>query len=195
MRALHIAQHDHTVGARIGGAVPLGQEHAIRDSDTQYFGTFPVSNLANLEFSVFHRFEVFDAHPTRDVLFHNNKVLLPSDLIWVSVHGHSERGLHLGRPFESRAVDFEQESPDEQVADDGHVDPYSESKLGGRCFLLRYWLQDDVSELEHEGFTQLLQIGLTGGDVVEGFPWDPGYLHVWARDPTDPTSYRFMIEQ
>ena len=74
MRALHIAQHDQRDGARIGGAVPLGQEHLIRDSDTQYFGTFPICNFAVLEFSLFHRFEVFVDHPTRDILLHNNKV-------------------------------------------------------------------------------------------------------------------------
>ena len=194
MRALRFRPEDRATGARIGGTVPLGQEYAIMDSGVQYFGTFPITELPHLEFSVFHRFEIFAEHDTRDVILHNNKILAPSDLIWVTVHGPSERGSDVARPFEARGLDFGPEIADVTIDDDGNVKPYTESKLGGRCFLLRYWLQDEVSQLESAEYKQLLQIGMHGRDLIDGFPWDPGYLHVWAEAPENSQTYRFMVE-
>ena len=99
------------------------------------------------------------------------------------------------RPFEARALAIGTESVDVVTDDEGNENTYAASKLGGKCFLVRYWLQELITNLEKDGYQQLLQIGLQGSDLIDGFPWDPGCLHVWASNPLDPMTYRFMVEQ
>jgi hypothetical protein len=195
MRPLHYIPDDQVMGARIGGTVPRGLESEASDDLVQYFGTFPVIACPEIEFSMFHRFDIFGDDATRDVLDHNNRILSPFELLWVVVHGPSERGDMAARPFEARGLTIDAESPDEVVDDDGTVMPYNESKLGGVCFLERYWLQDAVSAIETDGYRLLLTIGMHGSDLIDGFPWDPGCLHVWARKPDQADTYRFLVEQ
>ena len=196
MRPIQYKTTDATDGPRIGGKVPTGLESEIVDDKTQYFGTFPISSTdAQKKFSVFHRFEIFGEDPERDVIDYNNRILRPSRLIWAVVHDASSRGTANARAFEARSLHIGPETLDEAVDDDGTVLPYTESKLGGRCFLERYWLQESVEQIEADGFQFLMQIGAHDEHLIDGFPWDPGFLHVWARDPLAPDSYRFMIEQ
>lgn len=195
MRPLRYMPNDHPTGARIGGTVPRGLESEVTDDLVQYFGTFPITAIPSLEFSVFHRFDTDGADEARDIIEHNNSILTSSNLLWVVVHGVSERGSALARPFEARGIQVGPESPDETVDDDGTVMPHTESKLGGACFLDRGWLRSEVDELEKAGYQQLLQIGMHGADLIDGFPWDPGYLHVWAKAPDKADTYRFMVEQ
>ena len=195
MRPIYFKNEDCVEGARIGGLVPKGLENQIKDDHSQYFGTFPLPDDPENEFSVFHRFEIFGDDEDRDVIAHNNRVLEPSDLIWAVIHSQSCRGELSNRSFESRALDIGPERADRVTDDEGNETPYTESKLGGKCFLDRYWLQEQVTDLEQDGYQQLLQIGMHGSELIDGFPWDPGYLHVWASNPRDPKTYRFMVEQ
>ena len=195
MKPIYYLPDDRAQGARIGGALPRGQEKQAADADVQYFGTFPLLDNLNREFSVFHRMGVKPSDKQSDVAENKNVILTPSELIWATVHDKSERSETKARPFEARGITIGSESPDETQDDDGSMIPYTESKLGGRSFLERFWLQDEVDALEAEGFQLLVQVGLHWGDSIHGFPWDPGFLHVWAQDPENPSSYRFMVEQ
>lgn len=182
-------------GPRIGGAIPEGQEDQLVDEHTQYFGTFPILDALNQEFSVFHRFDIKGIDEDRDVISHNNRILRPSDLIWALVHQRSRRGTKDTHCLEPRSITLAEPKQDEFTTDDGQLVPFPESKLGGKCYLERRWLQSEVTTLEDAGYNQLLQIGLHCSDLIEGFPWDPGYLHVWALNPSDQSTYRFMVEQ
>jgi hypothetical protein len=195
MRPIRYKSDDCIEGPRIGGSVPKGLEHHIFDEYSQYFGTFPLPGDPEREFSIFHRFDILGADEDRDVIAHNNRVLEPSDLIWAVVHPLSSRGELSNQPFPPRGLEIDTQSPDSVTDEEGKETLHTESKLGGRCFLERYWLREVVTELEENGYEQLLQIGMHGSDLIEGFPWDPGYLHVWAANPDDPKTYRFMIEQ
>ena len=195
MRPITFINNDCFEGPRIGGTVPSGLERQIKDEHSQYFGTFPLLIDAEMEFSLFHRFDIFGTDAERDVIAHNNKVLKPCDLIWTVVHPRSRRGELSNQAFEARCLEIGRECVDTIRGEDGKETPYTESKLGGKCFFERHWLQEQVVELEQGGYDQLLQIGMHGSDLIYGFPWDPGWLHVWSSDPRDPQTYRFMVEQ
>lgn len=179
---------DHSRGARIGGTVPEGQEREIKDSETQYFGTFPLPGRTDLEFSIFHRFQTSGINNDRDVLDHMNQVLEPSDLIWATVHAPSERGSTTARPFPGRGFEVGPESPDRTPS------PEQRDKLGGSCYLAPgKWQQSLVAELQRQGHRRVLQ--MHGCIAYDGYPWGPDMFHVWALDPSDPQTYRFMVEQ
>lgn len=186
---------DVNTGPRIGGSCPSGLEENLEGPHSQYFGTFPLLSQDGREFSLFHRFDLLGDDPRRDIIEHNNRILPPSETIWVVVHPSSERSDDSRVSCEPRGLILSEPRADELRDEDGLVTAYPDSKLGGSCFLLRYWLNDLVDQLERDGYQQLLQIGLHRDELIEGFPWDPGYLHVWSSQPRDPKNYRFMIEQ
>ena len=192
LRYLH---EDAVTGCRIGGACPVGLVSQFTDSWTQYFGTFPLLEFEGTEFSIFHRFDPFGRDTARDLIDFNNRLLKPSDLIWVVVHPKSVRSEKSPNMFEARALALDPESTDEVRDDEGQLIPFSENKLGGRCFVDRHQVRDEVRLLEESGYFHLLQIGMVGRDLIKGFPWDPGYLNVWALNPLDPSSYRFCVQQ
>lgn len=194
MRPLTIADDDSSDGPRIGGSAPIGLESEFRDDHSRYFGSFPI--IDDREFSVFHRFDVFGEDENRDVILHNNQILEPSSLIWAVIHDCSRRGSTFPAEFPGRRLIVGDLRPD--VLDDSDADcdaPYSESKLFGRGYTWRYQIAEKVSQLESRGFLHLLQIGLRGDTIIDGFPWDPGFLNVWAADPQDASTYRFCVQQ
>lgn len=198
MRPLVYLPNDVSTGARIGGAAPDELLSQFRDEYTQYFGTFPLLGGDSTEFTIFHRIDPFEDAPVRDAIANNNQILTPPELLWCVVHNVSHRGTTIRNAFEARGMIVGDETDDllsNEDANDPQLEPYAESKLGGACYVERYQIREAVQELERSGFQQLLQIGMDGPDLIEGFPWDPGYLNVWALNPTDPTSYRFCIQQ
>src|SRR5262245_58643030 len=78
MVPLRYLKEDAATGCRIGGACPVGFEWVFTDTAAQYFGTFPLLALENVEFSLFHRFDRFGHDPERDLIDFNNEVLRPS---------------------------------------------------------------------------------------------------------------------
>ena len=198
MRPLTYLPNDASTGARIGGAAPVELLSQFRDDVTQYFGTFPLLGEDSTEFTIFHRVDSFGDDHVRNAIANNNQILTPSELLWCVVHPMSHRSTRIRNAFEARGIIVGDETDDlVSVEDetDPQLIPYTESKLGGACYVERYQVGDDVHELENSGFQQLLQIGMHGSDLIDGFPWDPGYLNVWALNPTDPKSYRFCIQQ
>jgi len=195
MRPFEFSGHDVDAGPRIGGSAPAGQNEQFLMEHTQYFGTFPLGDGA--EFSVYHRFEIFGEDDQRDVIMHNNQILQPSNMIWAKVHGSSSRdkklphafpgaGLILGAPVS----DLDDNNPD---LCERPISP--ENKMFGRCYVDRHAVMDDVLALEASEHLHLLQIGFEFDVEIEGFPWDPGCLNVWARNPSDAATYRFCVQQ
>lgn len=196
MVPLHYLSSDSGSGCRIGGNCPVGLEFQFASRWTQYFGTFPLLERQGKEFSIFHRFDPRGYDPSRDLISFNNQILLAGELIWAVVHEASVRANESPNTFEARGMTMAAEAPDKVLADDGSLIPYSDSKLGGNCFIFRYQIRDAVAQLEAVGFQHLLQIGeAPGGALIEGFPWDPGFLNVWAADLEDPKTYRFCVQQ
>lgn len=97
--------------------------------------------------------------------------------------------------FEGRALAMESSAPDNVPDGLGAVITYSGCKLGGKCHVHRFQVSEAVQELECSGYDHLLQIGEAGADLIKGFPWDPGFLNVWAKKPHDVTTYRFCVQQ
>lgn len=195
MQPLFYKHEDCIKGPRIGGSLPAGLEGHIKNKHAQYFGTFPLPGRPDREFSIFHSFDILGNNEEHDIIAYNNRVLEPSELIWAAVHAVSSRGELSNQPFESRALEIGPESVDGWTDEEGHEISYPMSKLGGKCFLERYWLQAHVTNLENDSYAQVLQICMHGNDLIDGFPWDPGCLHMWALNPDDPNTYRFMVEQ
>ncbi|QOV90500.1 hypothetical protein [Humisphaera borealis] len=195
MRPLTILGSDTSVGCRIGGICPLGLESHLGRPNGQYFGTFPLLAQIGTEFSLFHRFDPAGHDPARDLIPFNNQILEPSDLIWVVVHPSSVRAPASPSSFRGRALALGPESADDVDDACGGLMRYSGNKLGGLCYFERYQVADDVPSLEREGFEHLLQIGMEGCGVIDGFPWDPGTLNVWARNASDSRTYRFCVQQ
>jgi len=195
LRAITFQSHDTQTGARIGGRPPIGMDQQFRDKHTQYFGTFPVEN--DLEFSIFHRFEIFDDDASRDVIDFNNQILMPSKMIWSIVHKSLPRDINLPAAFPGLGLglsDFQLDHDDVDT-DLAERPLVPENKMMGRCYIERHAVIDDILELEAADFIHLLQIGHDFLVDAEGFPWDPGCLNVWCLDATDPTTYRFCIQQ
>lgn len=195
MIPLRYLSYDSDTGCRIGGAGPSGLESQFGDPATQYFGTFPLFNWLEREFSVFHRFDPKGTDEARDLISYNNRILQSCPLIWVIVHAKSMRSEMSPNMFEARALQLESTAPEKHRDGNGRIEPYSGCKLGGECFVRRHQVGGAVQELGASGFAHLLQIGEVGADFIQGFPWDPGFLNVWAKVPDDASTYRFCIQQ
>lgn len=195
MRPLTILGSDAATGCRIGGNGPAGQEQELRGDCRQYFGTFPLTDGADAEFSIFHRFDPSGRDAARDLIDFNNRVLEPGEMIWATIHAPSTRAAGAPAEFGGRSVRVEPDAADDVDDGCGGTMRYSGSKVGGRCLVERHQVADAVRLLEDEGYLHLLQICTPTDDLVDGFPWDPGTLNVWARDPRDATTYRFCVQQ
>lgn len=193
INAIHYLNHDSDCGPRIGGRAPKDVVVDRSLDDLQYFGTFPTQG--DVEFSVFHRFDILGENQERDILNHNNKILAPSSLIFAVLQERTVRGDNQYLPFEGRGLKLVDQEADCLMDGDEAIIPYSESKIGGNAHLVRYWLQPQVDEIESDGFKLMLQIFTHGSDIIDGFPWDPGGLFVWSKDFSNPSTYRFLIEQ
>ncbi|MEZ6142310.1 MAG: hypothetical protein R3B84_17255 [Zavarzinella sp.] len=195
MVPLRFLPTDAVSGCRIGGPCPVGLKAQFRDSLTQYFGTFPLIEFEKTEFSIFHRFDRLGNDAARDIIAFNNQILEPSELIWVAVHPVSFRSEDSPNIFEARALELHNPGSDLTHDDQCRLIHITGCTLGGHCYVERVQVRDDVKRLEEEGYRHLLQIGEVGGDFIEGFPWDPGFLNVWASHPLDPSTYRFCVQQ
>lgn len=196
MVPLQYLKTDSATGCRIGGACPVGLESQFALPATQYFGTFPLLETPGHEFSIFHRFDPLGNDVERFLIPFNNQILAPSKLIWVVVHEASVRSNESPNMFEARGLELGSPRVEEVSAGDDSIIPEPGSKLGGRCLIFRYQVREVVPQLEANGYLHLLQIGDgRGRDFVAGFPWDPGFLNVWALDPADASTYRFCVQQ
>ena len=195
MRPIYFDRNDVMTGPRIGGASPLGLDENFRDEHTQYFGTFPIPTCHELEFSIFHRMDMMGVDSLRDTIANNNQVVSSGELIWCVVHDASRRGSEKQNEFEPCGLIVGPETED--LTDDcaGNMTPYAQSKLGGSCFVFRYQIRQAIDDLNAKGYHHLIQIGQPASRIIDGFPWDPGFLNVWASNSIDSTTYRFCVQQ
>ena len=193
LRKISYLKTDSNKGPRIGGSIPEGLDAELKDEFTQYFGTLPLLENPGYEFSIFHRLDLDGIDSDRDILNHTGKILYTSDLIWVKVHPKSQRGSLTQNEFEAWALEIGPIEKD-QITVDGETTAYTESKLGGAAFYLRHEINELVESQLDKQYKNLLQIGEHGDNIIDGFPWDPGFLHVYSKNPMEESQYCFVIE-
>jgi len=164
----------------------------------KYFGTMEFRG--GLSVSVFYSFDIYGDDKDRDIISHNNRLLFPCELIHAVTH---ESGMASGMSEVSAEVschkirlDVEQRD----VMEEGSSLPYSHSKIGGRPFVDNVALVGEAFQQSTiRGFQQLIQFGTpnpTTHPFVDGFPWDPGWLHVFAKGASlEDCEFAFIIQQ
>ncbi|UUO05440.1 hypothetical protein M4951_18915 [Blastopirellula sp. J2-11] len=201
-------------GSRIGGAPP---KLAIPQFESPYQKFF-----ATLEFdtgfavSIFYSFEIFGESEDRDVLKFHSDALEPSALIHAVVHEispadklspiPSEVTCHRLQIGEPAADLFQREfEPDEHFhsqlsyAMARHPIPIPESKVGGGPYTEnRPLAAESFAALDSRGYRQMAQFASPDGDeirFVEGFPWDPGMLHLFVKgDAPSSLEFAFVVQ-
>lgn len=187
-----------TTGSRIGGHPPRIAVSTFDRTFQKYFGTIEFDGGSAV--SIFYSFDIYGDDEARDIISYNNQPLFPSELIHAVVHesGVASGDSDISAEMSCHRIVFDTSRPD--IAEgEGRV-PYAHSKIGGRPFV------DNVSrvgqafeQLLKLGFKQLIQFDTPNPrthEFVNGFPWDPGWLHVLVRGSTfDNCDFAFVIQQ
>jgi hypothetical protein len=178
-------------GSRMGGLSPV--QPTFEGPHQKYFATIEFAD--GWCASIFYSFDILGRDSSRDIIDFNNRLLLPSPLLHAVVHPQgrvdelglvaaevSNHRLHMGEP----QLDLES------------AVPYARSKVAGTPFL------DNVGRCGNafkramdEGYTQLVQFDTPGASerYVTGFPWDPGWLHVFLREAPPHREFAFVVQQ
>lgn len=186
------------IGSRIGGKPPLDAIPTFDSICQKYFGTIELE--LNWCVSIFYSLDRHGNDESRDIISFNNRPLYSSELIQAVIHRSERMHDHSNILSEvtCHEINIESEQPD--VADSDFVVPYSRSKIGGRPYVDNAAVVGGVFEqLLKDGFQQLLQFDTpnprTHSHVV-GFPWDPGWLHVFLRGTNvNDYEFAFVIQQ
>lgn len=187
-------------GSRIGGKPPHVEVPFPADG-MKYFAT--VELRPGVFLSVFYALDPLGHDPEGDVLLFNNKVLPSSRWLQAVLHPDSTadptsavvcevscHGLAFGTPCDDWVG----------TGATGAGYPFPHSKVGGAPFCDNLAVVGGAFEsLASRGFRQVLQFETpsprTEGYVL-GFPWDPGWLHVFARDAAGGGyEFAFVIQQ
>jgi len=188
-------------GSRIGGFPSKGAPPQFSSRHSRFFCSVQLGD--GFCVSIFHSFDIFGADPDRDIIAYNNQVLQPSALIHAVVHSECKADDQSAIPSEvscHRLVFGDEQRDLVHPSDDGDAYPYPRSKVGGSPFIDNVALVGAAfSELEQAGYKQILQFDTPDPRLeyfVEGFPWDPGLLHVFGRKISlDGSEFAFVIQQ
>jgi hypothetical protein len=183
--SLRIARNDAATGGRIGGISPEGVEPAIKSEETRYFGTFPVDCAAEVEVSIFYRFNHFDPD---DPFFitQNARMAIDStsEVLQCVFHGRSQRSVKpaIASELNGYEVAIGGKSLD-SIEDKGFGVPH---KIGGVPFFDHY--PDHVRQLSRAlieaGYVHFLHWSYPGvGDCeVEGeWPFGDFGFHLYVK--------------
>lgn len=187
---------DH--GSKIGGAVPRDVKPLYVDVNQKYFGTIEFETGRAV--SLFYSFDIYGDDETLDIISFNNRVLFPSKLIHAVVHqgSMSDGASEIITVVSCQRIRFEPMQSDRMPDSPEQVSP--RSKVGGRPCI------DNVSrvgpafeELEQSGYRQLFQFDTPdprSEAYIDGFPWDPGWLHVFVRgEHLAEAEFAFVVQQ
>lgn len=182
-------------GSRIGGRPPRNAVSPFGGKLQKYFGT--IDSDGGSAVSIFYSFDIYGNDEGRDIVAYNNRPLFPSELIHAVVHesGEAAENSEISAEVSCHTIVFDEARPD--IAEGV---PCTHSKIGGRPFVDNVSLVGQAFEqLLTSGFKQLIQFDTpnprTHG-LVDGFPWDPGWLHVMVRGTTfDNCEFAFVIQQ
>jgi hypothetical protein len=186
-------------GSFIGGPAPQSVSPQFPSSHQKYFGTIGFDEGFGV--SIFYSLDIRGEAEERDILRFNNRVLYPSIAISAVVHPEAERARNPCAPSElsSHAIVFGAPSEDLLWIDRVWM-PSPGSKVGGRPVVDNTALVESAfAQVEKGGYHQLFQFDTpnpTACPYVRGFPWDPGWLHVFVRgrSPED-LEFAFVIQQ
>lgn len=192
------ANESSSAGSRIGGRPPRNAVAMFDRKLQKYFGTIEFDR--GFAVSIFYSFDIYGIDEQCDIISYNNQPLYPSELIHAVIH-ESEAvtaNSDISAEVSCHKIVFDASRSD-ITEQDGNV-PYMYSKIGGTPFV------DNVSrvgqafeQLLNMGFKQLIQFDTPNPRTqafVNGFPWDPGWLHVLVRRTSvDNCEFGFVIQQ
>lgn len=187
-----------TRGSRIGGSPPKGAVPHFDTPQQKYFGTIAFDDGQSV--SIFYSLDKSGEDEERDVISFNNQVLYPSELIHAVVHesGVPNDESKISSEVTCHRLAFRIVIPDQDA--DFPETNYPFSKLGGRPFVEnRPRVGGAFEALAVKGFRQLAQFDTPNpskASFVDGFPWDPGWLHVFVRRlGMEDFEFAFVIQQ
>lgn len=185
-------------GSRIGGHPPIDALPRFHTPRQKYFGTIQFED--GWLVSIFYSFEIFGDDEEYDVILHNNQVLYPSEWINAVVHQNDIADDQSNIPSEvtCHRIKFEASCTDITIEEPGG--PHPLSKVFGRPYVDNAPLVGSAFEqLLNAGYRQLFQFdtpNLKQYPFVEGFPWDPGWLHVFVRGSSiKDWEFAFIVQQ
>ena len=185
-------------GSRIGGRPPQNAIPMFYVACQKYFSTIEFD--AGLSVSIFYSFDIYGDNEIRDIISHNNRPLFSSELIDAVVHerGVASEDSNISAEVSCHKIKFGIEQRD--MAQGDSTVPYPQSKIGGKPFVDNVSLVGEAFErLLTAGFQQLIQFDTPNPNThpfVDGFPWDPGWLHVFVKGMTiEGCDFAFVIQQ
>lgn len=181
------------IGSRIGGSPAAEITPRFDDGHQRYFGTFEFPDVPS--FSLFYSLDPLGHDTDRDMLSHNNQVLLEFSLIHVIRHPPklpaSADEKYASLPCHALLIK-------ERCEDTPPVS--ARSKFGGQPFVDNCAVVGGAFEhLLTNGFRQLLQLDTPNPRQfpdLNGYPWDPGWLHIfYKQDAISAFTFAFVVQQ
>lgn len=190
----NIEKEDSRYGSVIGGKSPIDVKPYFPTSFQKYFSTVYFEDK-NLGVSIFYSFDIYGDSEDRDIISFNNRILFPSELLHAVIHKGSRRDMNSNVISEvsSHKITFYERIDD-------NYNPYPRSKLGGVSFIDNEALVGAAfDEIHKMGYRQLIQFDTPNPANechVKGFPWDPGWLHVFVKGTQlTESTFAFIIQQ
>lgn len=187
----------------IGGSPPDGVIPQISSNTQKYFGTFPfIIGDGELSVSIFYSLDPnFSGKQfTRfDVIRNNNIIISQGELLSAIIHKNGTVGrIQYSTDVSFHSITILNEESDECRDEEG-VYPFEGSKVGGNPYSFKGPQLDELfCSLINDGYSQVIQITTPhpiNQDYITGYPWDPGYLHVFYREMDGSPSFKFIIQQ
>ncbi len=197
-RPFCIGPDDVEQGSFAGGSPPVEAIPNFTGTRQKFFATVAFKEFA---VSIFYSFDVFENTGGADVIDHNNQALFPSELIHAVVHSGATRSVDSPIQSDMSAHRISvSEWQDDKEMDETDDQVYGGSKIGGKPFI-------DNENVVRPGIQKLLELGYRHflqfetpdpiqEEYIEGFPWDPGWLHVFIKgERAEELEFAFVIQQ
>ncbi|WP_339732721.1 hypothetical protein [uncultured Gimesia sp.] len=185
-------------GSKIGGIAPLNAKPIYDVNEQKYFCTIVLDELWSV--SIFYSFDINGVDEKRDIISYNNQPLYQCNLIHAVVHKNekSSTGLSIPSDVTCHKIKIGELQSDLLSGETNMVIPFS--KIGGTPYVDNIALVGRAFEkLYSDGYKQLFQFDTPNPSrqpYIDGFPWDPGWLHVFVReDDIEKYKFAFVVQQ
>ncbi|HYE19660.1 MAG TPA: hypothetical protein VEA69_14510 [Tepidisphaeraceae bacterium] len=171
-------------GHRMGGTSPVAPH--FRGPHQRYFCTIEFD--AQTALSIFYSFDITGADEARDVIMHNNRWLRQGELVHGVWHRPERRDADgcVSAAMTCHAIAAGAVRSDLFADDIGEIIVQPDGKIGGRPFVENVprcgWAFDLALARRFRQAAQFATPNPIKQPYVEGFPWDPGWLHVLVRE-------------
>ena len=197
-RPFSLGRDDSKQGSFAGGLPPIEATPRFEGPRQKFFATIVFKQFA---VSIFYSFDVFEDTGGSDIIQCNNQVIFSCELIHAVLHSGSSRSTKstIGSDMSSHCISIAEWRADHEDDETDGV-PHGGSKIGGRPYIDNENVAGPgIQKLTDLGYRQLLQFETPdpiSEDFVEGFPWDPGWLHVFVAGRSfDELEFAFLIQQ